>query len=177
VERARRGDTGVFHEVVDRFAPALYALAVSLVGNAADAEDVVQETFTGAFRGLRRFRQDSSLKTWLTRILCRQTAAHHRRTKRHRDRVIRLDETVGPELAATGAATPDVRMDIDLAIGSLSPEHREVIILREREGMTYNEIAEALGIPRGTVESRLFRARRDLQERLGAYAPDRRARG
>ena len=69
VRRARHGDEAAFHELVDRYAGVLFGLAFSLVGHAADAEDVVQETFSGAFRGLRAFRGFSSVKTWLIRIL------------------------------------------------------------------------------------------------------------
>ena len=169
VKSAQRGDHAAFHELVDRYASQLYRLAFSLVDNAADAEDVVQEAFLGAFRGLRSFEHRSSVKTWLVRILVRQAAGHFRRTKRHRGRMVRLEETLAPQLVAPAGAKPGVRMDINAAIRSLSPERREVIVLRELQGMSYEEIAQVLGIPRGTVESRLFRARRDLQQRLGEY--------
>jgi RNA polymerase sigma-70 factor (ECF subfamily) len=169
VTRSQRGDVEAFPKLVDRYAAMLYGLAVSLVGNAADAEDVLQETLLGAFHGLRRFKQRSSVKTWLTRILVRQAASHFRRTKRLRNRVLRLDADSAPETPAAPVSKPGSRMDVVAAIAELTGEHREVIVLRELNGMSYEEIAEVLGIPRGTVESRLFRARRQLQKRLGAY--------
>jgi RNA polymerase sigma-70 factor (ECF subfamily) len=162
------GEAAAFHELVDRLGPALFALAASLVGNAADAEDIVQETFSGAFRGLHAFRGDSSVKTWLTRILVRQAASHSRGRKRsiHLAEARAQLRSPGGALAAPSA---DVRMDVRAAVAKLSPEHREVVVLREFGGLSYQEIANVLEIPPGTVESRLFRARRELQELLGDY--------
>ena len=168
--RARDGDASAFHRLVDRHAARLFAIAVSLLGNATDAEDVVQETFAGAFRGLRAFQGRSSVRTWLTGILVRQTAMHRRRASRREARLARL-ETASESAAVVPSPTrsADARMDVMDAIQSLSPDHRDVIILREMEGLSYDDMAETLGIPRGTVESRLFRARRQLQERLEGY--------
>jgi len=161
--KARRGDEAAFHEIVDRYADRLFRLAFALTGNAADAEDVAQETFMGAFRGLRRFEARSSLKTWLMRICVRQ-AARSRRTAATRRRL-------GAPSHERTPGDADTRLDILEALDALSPEHREVLLLRERMGMTYQEIAEMLRVPRGTVESRLFRARQALRERLGDYRP------
>jgi RNA polymerase sigma-70 factor (ECF subfamily) len=144
VRRARGGDLAAFHELVDRHAATLLGLATMLVGNAADAEDVVQETFAGAFRGLGGFRGDSAVKTWLTRILLRQAAG-----------------------AATERA--DTRMDLAAALADMSQEHRQVLVLRELQGLSYDEISRILNVPRGTVESRLFRARKAMQDRLKDY--------
>jgi len=168
--RARAGDHAAFHTLVDRHAPGLYATAVALVGRAADAEDLLQETFTGALRGLERFEGRSSVKTWLTAILLRRVAMHRRRAGRKDNRLVSLDAasqttTDGPPTTAA----VDARLDVIDAIGGLRPEHREVLVLRELQGLTYDEIADTLGVPRGTVESRLFRARRALRERLGDY--------
>ena len=169
VERARRGHHAAFHELVDRHASSLYGLAMSLIGNEADAEDVLQETFTGAYRGLRGFKGRSSAKTWLARILVRQVARYFRKSKRRSSHILRLDDASLSEPVAPAAPKPDVGMDVDAAIQSLSTERREVIVLRELQGMSYEEISQVLGIPCGTVESRLFRARKELQERLSDY--------
>jgi len=176
VERALRGDEAAAHEIVDRYARELYGLAFSMVGNAADAEDVLQETFAGAFRGLGSFEGRSSLKTWLTRILVRQAARCHRSRRAHP--TAPLDELSEPAKAVLAGRAPsasaedaDLRMDVEAALDTLSPEHREVVVMRELQGMSYQEIAEALGVPQGTVESRLFRARRQLAERLHGYLP------
>jgi RNA polymerase sigma-70 factor (ECF subfamily) len=171
VKIARRGDQGAFHTLVDRHGPQLFGLAMSLLGNQADAEDVLQETFAGAFRGLRAFREQSSVKTWLTQILVRQAARHYRTERQHT--VLRLDggaeEPAQRPGAQSGENRADIRMDMSGAMQALALEHREVIALRELQGMSYDEIAEALGVPRGTVESRLFRARRMLQGLLKEY--------
>src|SRR5271167_631695 len=82
LHRAGAGDSGAFHALVDRHAQRLYRLAVSLIGNATDAEDVLQETFIGAFRGMRSFEGRSSVKTWLTRILVIQAAQFNRGRRR-----------------------------------------------------------------------------------------------
>ena len=171
VNRAGKGDPSAFHALLDRHAAYLFGVAVSLVGNAADAEDVVQETLLGAFRGLRGFEGRSSVRTWLTSILIRQTTVRRRQTGRWNMAPLPSENAVAAGdphfLSPTEAA--DARIDLEAAIQGLSPDHREVVVLREFSGLSYDEIAEALGVPRGTVESRLFRARRELQERLQEY--------
>ncbi len=171
---ARQGDEAAFHELVNRYAGALFGLAFSLVGNAADAEDVVQETFSGAFRGLGAFEARSSVKTWLIRILVKQAARHHRsRSRRETVSLDNLSEASGSILGkqeiASSTRVLDIHMDVLAVLEVLSREHREVIVLRELQGMSYKEMAELLGVPRGTVESRLFRARQELKERLKGY--------
>ncbi len=175
LKRARRGEEAAFHELVDRYARGLFQLAFSLVSNGADAEDVVQETFLGAFRGLGAFRECSSVKTWLTRILVRQ-AARCRRSRGIRKTVAINDSEASLSVLRgqetnSQARDVDIRMDVLSGLETLSPEHQEVIALRELQGMSYQEMAEVLSIPRGTVESRLFRARQALRERLEGYLP------
>ena len=165
LRRAASGDERAFHELVDRHSAWLFRLAFLLVGNEADAEDVVQETLLGAFRHLRRFRGDASVKTWLTRILTRQAAMRHRSGSR--SRTVALQEAAGD--AGAQAERAGLRLDVRDVLAALAPEHKEVVVLREFEGMSYAEIAEALDVPRGTVESRLFRARQHLKEMLKGY--------
>ena len=174
LRRARRGEEAAYHEIVDGHGTRLYRLAYSLVGNAADAEDVLQETFAGAFRHLGKFGERSSIKTWLSRILVRQAARCHRhRARRTAGSLEHLAEPSGRPVGGGSAARPeseaDTHMDIRAAMQALQPAHREVIALREFEGMTYEEIAEVLAVPRGTVESRLFRARQELRKQLSDY--------
>jgi RNA polymerase sigma-70 factor (ECF subfamily) len=165
LKQSARGDAAAFHELVDRHADRLFALAVSLLQNHADAEDVLQETLAGAYRGLAKFEQRASVKTWLTRILMLQIA------KWRRDRKNQRNEPIDPQTASaaeheTSAAS---RIDVQAALVTLSPEHQDVLALREFEQLSYEEIADVLGVPRGTVESRLFRARAELREKLKAY--------
>jgi RNA polymerase sigma-70 factor (ECF subfamily) len=176
LRKAAAGDGEAFHALLDRHMDRLYRLAVSLVGNSADAEDVLQETFAGAYRGLDRFEGRSSVGTWLTRILVMQTARFRR--DRRRKRMDSLDSfplAAGPHepssRAPLASGSVDARIDIQAALLQLSPAHRQVLVLREFEQMSYEEIADVLGVPQGTVESRLHRARSDLREKLAAYLP------
>jgi len=170
VERARAGDPSAFHELLDRHAGFLYSMAVPLVGNAADAEDVVQETLLGAYRGLRAFEGRASVRTWLAAILIRQAALRRRHERKRMAASAQAATAVeGSRQAPSAATAADARIDVTAAIQGLSRDHREVIVLRELHGMSYDEMAQALGVPRGTVESRLWRARRQLQERLKEY--------
>ncbi len=139
-----------------------------MVGNAFDAEDVVQEAFTGAFRGLGGFQGRSSVKTWLTRILMTQ-AARSRRSKSRRRPEVNQDAVDASEVPPSAAA--GVKMDLHAALAKLSDEHRRILLLREFDGMSYDELAQTLDVPRGTVESRLHRARAELREKLKAYLP------
>ena len=177
---AAGGDGRAFHALVDRHGPRLLRLARALCGNSADAEDVLQETFLGAFRNLPRFEGRSSVRTWLSRILMTQVALQRRRGGRHRHLSLDAGDTdAGPSRDAVGGPVPaggtspagavDWRVDLDAALRELSAEHREVVVLRELEGLSYEEIARVLGVPRGTVESRLHRARAELRQRLAAY--------
>jgi RNA polymerase sigma-70 factor (ECF subfamily) len=167
LRRAATGSGPAFHQLVDRHAQRLYRLAVSLVGNASDAEDVLQEAFAGAFRGLSGFEARSSVKTWLTRILVTQ-AAKWRRDKARRP----MGSLTGDHADAGGDPASSVQASVDLhaALRQLSPEHREVLVLREFEGLSYEEIAKLLDVPRGTIESRLHRARAELRDKLKGYA-------
>lgn len=163
VERLRqvaRGSRSAFDKLVQEHAGYLFGLAHALSGSHADAEDLVQETLMATLAG--RFRGESSLRTWLVGILVRQAAMLRRSLLR---RIGRPAEAELPEPAmADPTAAVDARLDLTTLLRRLSPEHREVIVLRELEGMTYAEIAIALGVPRGTVESRLHRARAELRK-------------
>ena len=165
LKRAAAGDAMSFRSLLDRHMDRLFRLAVSLVGNAADAEDVLQETFAGAFRGLKKFEGRSSVGTWLTRICVTQVAVYRREKKRKRA------EAIGEQQFAALPARGDEKIDVQAALDKLSPAHREVLVLREFERMTYEEIADVLGVAQGTVESRLFRARAELRNQLQAYLP------
>ena len=166
IEKIRKGDIEAFHGMVDDNAQYLYGMARSLADNTVDAEDILQETFAGALKSCSSFRGDSSAKTWLAGILYRQAAAYYRRKKRHKQMI-----STDYELAVDEHHTPslDKKMDVAEAIDRLSSDHRQVVLMREMESMTYDEIAKTLDIPRGTVESRLFRARQELKNLLREY--------
>jgi RNA polymerase sigma-70 factor (ECF subfamily) len=174
VARARRGDEAAFQILAERYAPTLHRLACSLAGNVADAEDAVQETLLGAYRQIGSFEGRSSFKTWVSRILVNQTA-RQRRSKRVREAVKPVDFSDASKALlkglekADGTRDSEIRMDVLAALNGMSSEFRDVIVLREMEGLSYLEIADVLGVPRGTVESRLHRARAELKELLKEY--------
>ena len=174
VEKNHGGNELDFREIVDRYGNDLYRLALSLVGNPDDAEDILQETFLAGFERLEAFEGKSTVKTWLIGILLRKVARFHRYRKIRRTLSVHLlggaDRTAFEEKTAGDPARKlDRRMDIRKMLGTLSRKHREVVVLREVLGLSYLEIGEALEIPTGTVESRLFRARQVLRERFKEY--------
>ena len=182
VRAAAYGDHGAFHTLVDRHAQDLFRLALSLTPTRVDAEDLCQETFAGAFSGLKRFNGQSTVRTWLTSILMRQAAkAWHksRNTRKMQSLDGKPDRSGGiaddSSLGDSGPTIPpeqlavDRKIDLDQVLGRLDPPHREILLLREMQQMSYEEIATSLGVPRGTVESRLHRARAELKRHLKDY--------
>jgi RNA polymerase sigma-70 factor (ECF subfamily) len=175
---AAGGDDGAFHRLVDRHAPAMFRVAMSLSHNRSDAEDLLQETFIGAYRGMKRFAGRSSIRTWLLQILMRQAAKAWHRNRHHRQARSLSASEAGSEsgetnlqgistiLARSNASATglvETRLDVMEVLAKLSPAHRQILILREIEQMSYQEIAQVLDVPRGTVESRLSRARQEFR--------------
>src|SRR5258706_4620810 len=159
------GAQDAFRELVNRHSRYLYGIASSLTGNSADAEDVVQEAFIAVINS--KFRGESAVRTWLVQILIRR-AAMLRRSKR-RPVASLTPGSAEDATPARGSGGSDARLDLAVMLEALSVEHRQVIVLREIEGMSYEEMATALNVPRGTVESRLHRARNELRERFKGY--------
>ena len=176
--RLRRGDADAFRLLVDRFGDDLFRLACANLGSEADAADLVQETLVGAFRGIGSFDGRSSLRTWLLRILFNQASkARRSRRVRHAVPLHAVDGSAGTGRDAdrTMVQAPpqpavDARLDALAMLRTLSNEHREILVLREIQRLSYGEIAEALNLPVGTVESRLYRARQELLRRFPQYS-------
>jgi RNA polymerase sigma-70 factor (ECF subfamily) len=175
---ASEGDSAAFHKLLDRHAEKLFRVALCLTPTRADAEDLLQETLLGAFRSLKTFGGRSSVKTWLISIMTRQ-AARSVRGLRNCQTFHSIDRAPGetvsgaaPLTVDSGSETADCRMDLISVLKQLSPDRREIIVLRDIDGLSYDEIGEALSIPRGTVESRLYRARADLRQLLVDYVPE-----
>ena len=174
VEDARAGDGGAFEALVLRYQARIVNYASAIVHDAGAAEDVAQETFVRAWRGLGRFRGESAFKTWLYRIATNVARTHlDRRGRQARIGDRSLDDETEPLQAgdvpspAPDAETSLVRREaIDRALAELPDELRAALVLRDVEGLDYKEIAGATGAPIGTVESRIFRARRRLRTLL-----------
>jgi RNA polymerase sigma-70 factor (ECF subfamily) len=160
--RLAGSDPSAFRALLDRHAQYLYGVAYTLSQNAADAEDLVQETLLGAISGT--YRGEASVRTWLVRILVNRAAMLRRSRKRRPEQAIFAEPS-----KAGAAASIDAKVDLSAMLDALSAEHRQVIVLRELEGLSYDEIAAALRVPRGTVESRLHRAREELRRRFKGY--------
>lgn len=174
VDAARAGDTGAFETLVLRHQARIVNYASALVRDAGAAEDVAQETFVRAWRGLGGFRGESSFRTWLYRIASNVARTHvDRRGRQPRIADRGLDDgDEGLQLDDVPSGAPDAetalvtREAIDRALAELPAELRTALVLRDVEGLDYKEIAGVTGAPMGTVESRIFRARRRLRTLL-----------
>lgn len=179
VEAAQVGDADALSALVQRHQTRIFNFALALTANAADADDLAQETFIRAFRGLQRFRGESSFKNWLYRIAT--NAAHTQYGKRQRrsavwDTRIESDEVSERHLASAAEnveASAMRRQAIDRALAALPAEQRIAVALHDVEGLAYREIAAVLDVPIGTVMSRIFRARRRLRELLAELGDNR----
>ena len=161
VRRSKSGDREAFGRLVDRYQASVYRVVRGVVGDAAEAEDVVQEVFLKAYEGLRRFRGEAGIFTWLYRIAVNEAL----RLGRRKRPVAPLDAL--PEVEAPAAERPEddgpSLRDLERLLRKLPDEFRTVVVLRDLEEMSYRDIADTLDIPIGTVESRLFRARQELR--------------
>jgi RNA polymerase sigma-70 factor (ECF subfamily) len=171
-----RGDQAAFRTLLDRHGRYLFGVAHAMCGSTSDAEDIVQDTLIGALTSAGKFRGESSVRTWLVRILINRVRMW-RRSGRRREGTVRLDESQrgGSSEPASAAgrqvgSAVDAKLDLTQMLAQLTPEHRQVIILRELQGMSYEEMAQALDVPRGTIESRLYRAREELRKRFKGYS-------
>jgi RNA polymerase sigma-70 factor (ECF subfamily) len=174
LERLRAGDVEAFEELVVSHQHRVFAVAVRMLGSAAEAEEIAQEAFLRAHRSLPEFRGDAKLSTWLYAIVSRlclnRLASGDRKAVRHGEEVLLrvADPRGGPE---ADAERGELEAALHRAIAELSEERRVVVILRDLEGLSYEEIAVALGIELGTVRSRLHRARMDLKDKLERFLP------
>jgi RNA polymerase sigma-70 factor (ECF subfamily) len=176
VQAAREGDARAVEALVRRYQLRIFNHARALTCDDGEAEDLAQETFIRAFRGLKRFRGESSFKNWLYRIATNVARTHlDRRAKGApvwRTRLEGGDERQ-QHLASGDASVEDsvIRRDaIDRALSTLSEELRVAVVLHDLDGLEYREIAKVLEVPVGTVMSRIFRARQRLRPMLEPFA-------
>ncbi len=178
VKRCQAGDTRAFDVLVSRYRGRIYAMTHHMIQNETEAWDLAQEAFIKAWRALPSFKMDSAFYTWLYRITHNVVYDWLRKRRLQGDGEFDDSRTehriaAGAEAVPRGDPAPDTAlknaelgMRIQSAIARLSPEHQQVILLREVEGMAYEEIAAAVPCSLGTVMSRLFYARKKLQELL-----------
>jgi RNA polymerase sigma-70 factor (ECF subfamily) len=178
VEAARRGDRDAFGQLVLRYQDRLFSATLRRVNSHHVAEDVVQNAFIQAFRKLDSFRGDSKFYTWLYEIAKNMANSELRRTKTidSLDK-IKTDsggEPIGRNVSPEGAAQAQEKVHaVRAGMAQLSEEHREVLQLCDMDGCAYDEIAEILGLELGTVKSRIYRARQQMEKLLGPEWGDR----
>jgi RNA polymerase sigma-70 factor (ECF subfamily) len=180
VSRLQANEDAAYDELVRSYSSTIYHVAYRMLGDPADASDVVQEIFIKIFRNIRGFKGEAALKTWIFRIAFSEILNRLRWWKRrHKYATVSLDEEANGNAAnivVHAGPTPEQVLQskeresaIQHALRRLSHEHRSIIVLRDIEGFSYNEIADVLGISIGTVKSRLARARADLKKSLMRY--------
>jgi RNA polymerase sigma-70 factor (ECF subfamily) len=176
--RLRACEEAAYEELIARFHQPVYNLAFRLLNDSADAADVVQEVFLKVFRNVGHFRNQSSLKTWVYRITVNEAHNQRRWFFRHRSREVGLDDDAengrGRAVADSAQSPFDYAFDrekqvlIENALARINPLFREVVVLRDIEDLSYEEIADVLQISLGTVKSRILRGRDALKQELTA---------
>lgn len=170
VERCLSGDEAAWEDLVRTHARRVYSISYRFTNSAADAQDITQEVFLRVFRSIKSFRAtEGTFAVWLARLTRNLLIDHYRRTRSERvtdsieERLGVLEERASPESRADALlAGREAGELVQAALQKLSPELRETVVLRDLEGLEYREIAEVLGVPEGTVKSRLNRGRAEL---------------
>ena len=186
VARAKAGDSDAFGQLLEENQDRVYSLALRMVNNPEDAADLAQDAFLSAWRNLESFQGEAAFSTWLYRLTTNLCIDFLRKEKRKRSAgtVLYLDDTEDEEASIDlpdYSADPhrqleqtEVREQITDAMAALSPEHRKILSLREVSGLSYQEIADIVGVEEGTVKSRIARARNSLRKKLletGNFSP------
>ncbi|MBL9043991.1 MAG: sigma-70 family RNA polymerase sigma factor [Myxococcales bacterium] len=186
VERCRQGDQRAFRTLVERYQRKVFSLAFGLLKDPDEARDISQEAFLKAHRHIGSFQGTASFYTWLYRITVNLCIDRKRKVGRGSE--VELDERLSHRQVGSPAdvlsaqklsfnpqrvaQSSELRHRILEALAQLSEQHRAVLVLREVEGLSYKEIADSMDCPEGTVMSRLFHARRQMQQLLSDFAED-----
>jgi len=182
VRRIRLGERDAFGELVRRYQDPIYTVCLRWLGAAQVAEEIAQEVFVSAYRGIDRFRGDAKVSTWLFSIAvnrCKNRLDHERRRARERHDSLDANPDAPQELTSKGPGTDSqthrseaIRL-LQAALDELEPPFRTVVVLRDIQDLAYEEIADLLDLPIGTVKSRIHRARLDLARLLaGKIGPE-----
>ncbi len=184
IDALKAGDREAFATMVDTYSPSLYRLALRMLGDPEEAEDVLQETFINAYKGMSRFEGRSKLGTWLYRIASNQALM---RLRKHQPDTLSVDGNAEDSsdisaplelsdwccLPEAEFMTGEAQTQLDMAIEKLSPPLRATFILRDLQALSTRETAEVLGISESAVKTRLLRARMQLREQLSEYYAER----
>lgn len=183
VSRARNGDYSAYEELVRRYQRRIYALVYNMTSNKEDTEDLVQDVFVKAYRVLSGFKGHSSFYTWVYRIAVNRTINFlHKRKRRGSnvslddvDQAVERDPALvdlrSRESPVRDVTISELQKKLNAALQTLSEDHRAVVVMHDIQGMQHSEIASILNCSEGTVRSRLFYARKQLQHELAEYAP------
>jgi len=179
ITRSQNGDIDAFEELVAKYERKVYTIAYRFMGNHEDANDLAQEAFLKAYQSLKSFRQEASFATWISRIIanvCRDQLRKAKRTKLSSlDEEVWLEESTVKKQLKDERPTPEQAYEgkelkeyLQGLVNNLTPEYKMVIVLRDIQGYSYEEIAEMLDCSLGTVKSRLNRARKALRDQINA---------
>ena len=168
VHRAQKGDAEAFGQLVEAYQGQVYRLTLRMGLSPADAEEAAQEAFLAAWKGLPRFRGDSRFSTWLYQLATHAAIDLIRREKKHQNNTdiedaVLVDGAASPQETVEKQETADA---VQAALQALSPQAREILLLRYQAELGYEEIGTVLGLPNGTVKSRINRAKAQLKEEL-----------
>ena len=182
IQRCQADDAAAFNEIVSRYKNRVHNYVCRMVGPGIDAEDLTQETFIRAYTSIRSFQSRASLNTWLFRIATNICIDFRRKNSRARTLTTSLQREDNEDDTDVEREFPDERFDpqghflnkelgarLNEALLSLPDKHRMVVVLHDIEGLAYDEIAEIVECPLGTVKSRLFNARSALRQKLAPY--------
>jgi len=168
IRRCKRGHRRSFEPLVRRYGPRAYGFALGKVKDPEEAKDLSQEAFLRAYRAIDRFDESRPFYPWLVTILRNLCISYLRR----RRPTISIEELPpAKQVSKTKALSPELRLTLKQALESLSESDREIVALKDFQGLTYNEISAILNVPRGTVQSRLYYVRRRLRDHLNGVLP------
>jgi RNA polymerase sigma-70 factor (ECF subfamily) len=174
VLRCQRQDPDAFTELVSRHQDRIYTAITRFCGNAEDASDITQRAFINAFRKIGEFKGDAAFSTWIYRIAFNQAISFRRENKRAPVSIYSKEDEILSEPSEERSPTErlesqETQRKVQQALDHLEEADREIILLKDLQGASYDEIAEILQIPKGTVRSRLHRARLELKSRLKSF--------
>ena len=182
IERCLRSDSSAWEQIVSRFKRKVFHIAYKFTGRHDNAEDLTQDIFLKVFRSLGKFNRDADFSTWLSSVARNYCIDHYRASKREKE--VLVEDLVAFDLAPAAAGSNphraledrDRRRFLRRGLDALPDKLREAVVLRDLQGLSYQEMADQLGLPEGTVKSRINRGREELSRLLlRAQQPERRA--